>query len=204
LRKYSIDDLQLLASERGGKCLSGKYINGKYKYAWICHNGHDFQAAWDNVQRGHWCPICGNARQLSIKEMQEHARRKGGKCISKKYINNYTKLQWECVHGHQWEATPSSIKRGRWCPECFRVSCGVKQKKTHSIEEFKEIAKNHGGECLSSAVCTTIDRLKFRCSKNHIWETRANSVLYDNSWCPICSRGFNKSKWKEAKNSRKS
>lgn len=193
--KYNINDLQLLASERSGKCLSEKYINNKYKYVWMCQGGHEFKAPWDNIRRGHWCPVCGRAKPLSIKEMQELAKKKGGKCISRKYINNHTKLQWECAHGHRWEATPSCIKRGRWCPECFQISCGAKQKNSHTIEEFREIAKKHGGECLSPDVRTITDKLKFRCSKNHIWETRAGSVLYDNSWCRICARGINKSKW---------
>ncbi|MCP4898302.1 MAG: hypothetical protein GY906_15115, partial [bacterium] len=40
----------------------------------------------------------------------------GGKCLSDTYINTHTKLLWECKQGHQWEAKPSNIKSGRWCP----------------------------------------------------------------------------------------
>jgi hypothetical protein len=50
--------------------------------------------------------------------MQEIATKKGGKCISDEYVNSSTKLRWECGRGHIWDAAPSDIKRGKWCPEC--------------------------------------------------------------------------------------
>ena len=38
--------------------------------------------------------------KISIEEMQEIARKRGGKCLSKKYINAHTKLEWQCANGH--------------------------------------------------------------------------------------------------------
>ena len=39
--------------------------------------------------------------------------------MSEAYTNSETKLRWACAEGHEWEATPSSIKNGeRWCPKC--------------------------------------------------------------------------------------
>ena len=58
---------------------------------------------------------------ITIADMQELARRKGGKCLSEKYITGKLKLVWECEKGHRWEAVPAQIKQGRWCPFCARV-----------------------------------------------------------------------------------
>lgn len=52
--------------------------------------------------------------------MQEIAKRKNGKCLSKKYINSQTKLTWQCREGHIWKAIPNNIKNGKWCPYCAR------------------------------------------------------------------------------------
>nr|MBC8200362.1 hypothetical protein [Candidatus Desulfaltia bathyphila] len=30
----------------------------------------------------------------------------------------HSKLKFQCVNGHIWEAKPNSIKNGTWCPEC--------------------------------------------------------------------------------------
>ena len=60
-------------------------------------------------------------KKLSIEDMQEIARKRKGKCLSDKYINNKTKLEWKCLNGHKWKAIPESIKSGnRWCPVCAR------------------------------------------------------------------------------------
>ena len=58
---------------------------------------------------------------LTIEEMQRIAAERGGKCLSSKYINSNTKLQWQCKEGHEWEAIPASVKRGHWCPFCSGI-----------------------------------------------------------------------------------
>ena len=58
--------------------------------------------------------------KLTIEEMQGIASRRGGKCLSNKYKNNQSKLLWECSKGHQWEAIPTNIQKGKWCPTCYR------------------------------------------------------------------------------------
>jgi len=32
--------------------------------------------------------------------MQQVAKKRGGKCLSEKYVNAKTKLEWECRKGH--------------------------------------------------------------------------------------------------------
>ena len=53
-----------------------------------------------------------------LKEMQEIAKRKGGKCLSNQYINSSTKMKWQCGEEHIWNAISNSIKQGTWCPIC--------------------------------------------------------------------------------------
>jgi hypothetical protein len=57
----------------------------------------------------------------TIKEMQEIARLRGGRCLSEKYVNNVTNLKWQCKEGHVWERTPMLILRGSWCPYCVNI-----------------------------------------------------------------------------------
>jgi len=46
----------------------------------------------------------------------------GGNCLSKQYLGNNVKLAFSCKEGHVWEAVPSSIKQGHWCPECATLN----------------------------------------------------------------------------------
>ena len=42
----------------------------------------------------------------TLKEIQDIAEKKGGKCLSPEYFGNLTPLLWECKEGHRWEANP--------------------------------------------------------------------------------------------------
>jgi hypothetical protein len=50
--------------------------------------------------------------------MQVLANTHQGNCLSTVYINAHSKLQWECIQGHRWKATPHNIQQGQWCPYC--------------------------------------------------------------------------------------
>lgn len=118
-KKLTIEDMQILAIERGGKCLSSEYINTKTPLKWECKYGHQWTATVSNIIYGKtWCPKCDPEKKLTIEEMQKIASEHNGKCLSLKYKNTRTKLEWECEHGHRWKSTPNNIRKGRWCPIC--------------------------------------------------------------------------------------
>jgi len=50
--------------------------------------------------------------------MQELASGNGGKCLSEKYVNRGSKLEWVCKEGHQWKASASMLKNNTWCKDC--------------------------------------------------------------------------------------
>ena len=116
--KLTIEEMQKLAERREGKCLSKKYVNAHTKLKWKCAKGHIWEAKPYSVKQiGTWCPYCAGQHQ-TIEEMQELAESRGGKCLSNEYINNQTKLKWQCAEGHEWEAISNCIKNGQWCPHC--------------------------------------------------------------------------------------
>lgn len=78
---------------------------------------------------------------IYLTEYQDIARKKEGKCISREYKNNRTRLEFECKAGHKFKKRPSSIKEERWCPECA-------ENKKLTLKEFQDVAKNRNGVCL--------------------------------------------------------
>jgi len=58
-------------------------------------------------------------KNWAIGDMKELAERKGGKCLSEKYINAKTYMKWQCADGHVWTAKHNCIRRS-WCPYCSR------------------------------------------------------------------------------------
>lgn len=71
-------------------------------------------------------------KKLTIKEMRKIAESRSGLCLSEKYYNQNTKLRWRCNDGHEWDAIPSSVKYGRWCPIC---SSGITERICRKIFE---------------------------------------------------------------------
>jgi len=62
-RQKMLVEARNLAHERGGKCLSPRYLNAKRLLVWECHQHHRWEATFSNVRsRGSWCPTC--ARRL--------------------------------------------------------------------------------------------------------------------------------------------
>ena len=116
-KKPTMVEIQALAIQRGGRCLSKRYVNNETHLTWVCAKGHTWRAKPANVQTGTWCPFCVGQHQ-TIQDMRRLAESRGGKCLSKSYVRQNSKLLWQCKDGHQWKAVPNSIKNGNWCPKC--------------------------------------------------------------------------------------
>ena len=187
-QKKTIKDCEISANEKGGKCLSTEYINRDTKMKWQCKEGHIWEVAYNNISKSRsWCPECGiissaNKRRGDITECHKIANEKGGKCLSTEYINNNTKMKWECGDGHIWETTFTHIKSSQsWCPKCSGHN-------EITIKDCEISANEREGLCLSNEYIVG-KKIKWKCGEGHEWESlfsRANP-----QWCPYCSGKFN-------------
>ena len=180
-QRLTIEEMQAIAREKGGECLSKEYVSVKTKLRWRCNNcGHEWEATPGNVKTGTWCPKCGGSFPLTIEEMRTIARERGGECLSTEYVNSQTKLRWRCENKHEWEATPGSVRSGKWCARCAdRVRL--------TIEEMQAIAAEHGGKCLSTEYKGAHSNLLWRCENKHEWEATPASIKNQGSWCRQCA-----------------
>jgi hypothetical protein len=182
-KRKNINDMKPLAAEREGRCLSDTYRGARSKLKWKCSKEHQWMATPASVAQGSWCPVCaGNVRQ-TIESMQSIAKERGGECLSDDYVNSQTKLQWRCSEGHQWEATPNKVKSGRWCPTCYNKTRGDFRRL--SLEEMVQIAAARGGRCLSEVYTNNRTKLLWECSQGHTWEAVPSGVK-KGTWCPEC------------------
>jgi len=88
-------------------------------------------SSWENALAcsGLSLSMFRKVRKLTIHDMQEVAKSKNGKCLSKEYVNCDVLLKWECINKHTWMACASSILYQKtWCPVC--------SKNRHSNEEM--------------------------------------------------------------------
>jgi len=193
-QRITIHDMRTLAKERGGKCLSGKYLGGKARLQWECRKGHRWKAVPSSVRMGTWCPVCAGTMRLTIEDMRKTASERGGECLSHEYANGRTKLHWRCAEGHEWWAVPDSIRQGRWCPICGRkelIENRTGKTAPLTIERIRAVAASKGGECLSRTYDGKKTRLLWRCSRGHEWISTYGNIRRGR-WCPTCDRGRNR------------
>lgn len=123
-RRLTLEEMQILARAWGGECLSRRYVNGKTPLKWRCARGHVWKARANRVKpmgyqkRGSWCPTCAHVPKYRIEDMQELARKRGGACLSRTYVNTDLPLRWRCGQGHVWKTVARVVIRGAWCPIC--------------------------------------------------------------------------------------
>ena len=160
-----IKEAKQIAENNGGKCLSDTYYNNRTSLLFQCDKGHQWETNLKTIRKA-WCPICNlligddksnfvkNACKngsLDLKTLNETvyyplyckmAKDRGGVLVSKEYKASDEKLEWRCKNGHEWEATPSNIKGGHWCPYCAQFSseriCATALKKLLGKEFKKE------------------------------------------------------------------
>ena len=183
-----LDRLNSHAAAQGGKCLAMGYKNCMTRVPWQCQHGHTWDATPNNVlYMKSWCPECArNGRRIPLQRLQDHARRRGGRCMSESHYNSSkTKVLWQCKLGHTWEATPGMVLyRDTWCPDCSRKGRTYKRR---SLKDLQEHAASLGGLCLATTYEGVMVCVMWQCYKGHTWLARPNDVLNNKTWCPVCA-----------------
>jgi hypothetical protein len=123
-RKHTVQSMNALAAKKGGKFTSTDFKSVNNKYEWECSRGHRWLACPTDVTKGSWCESCTTIERQEklLKEFQQLAQSRGGACLSKEYIDSYTKLKFCCSEGHEWLARPGNVKNSKaWCPQCAKL-----------------------------------------------------------------------------------
>ena len=151
-----------------------------------------FESPFDRVSgtqkaAGAWCPKCAGNNKSTIDEMRELAATRNGICVSDRYFNSNTKLNWQCEKGHIWEASPASIKSGSWCPHCY--SSLKKTKISIRNEEIKnsinKIENQSNIKCISDYPSSRAMKVQWLCLNTHIFNATVKKIE-KNSTCPEC------------------
>ena len=80
-----------------------EYINNHTSLQWRCHQRQIWHTVLNTIKNQNlWCSQCAGCFKLNINIAKEIALKKGGKCLSEKYIDIDSSLLWECSENHQW------------------------------------------------------------------------------------------------------
>jgi len=188
--------LLVKVNEQNGEILSKEYLTARAPMRFRCQFGHEFVNSAFKINLGQWCKICvfkkrrGKFR-LNIDVFKERANAKGGICLSNEYNGISSKLRFQCVRNHKWEAFPIVILRGGWCKKCGDATNAERMRL--GIEKMRELARSRDGECISDTYKNARSKLEWKCSVGHIWAAIPGNVIKGH-WCPYCGWRVKKGK----------
>lgn len=190
-------------SEKNGITPSEIMTGAKFLAWWKCDQGHEWQSQLRGRKKGN-CSICLNRvllqgfNDLETKSAelakQWNSKRNGSLKPSQVLFNGRSKkLWWQCVEGHEWEATLASRNTGNNCPVCSRqlVVPGVNDMATTNPElalSF-DLVKNFPIRP-ENILAGTAKPFWWKCEQGHSWKAVSNSRFYGRG-CPTCAEyGF--------------
>lgn len=184
------EELRKICTSKGLKLKTKNYLGYEGRYQVECERcGVSYRRGIKTLRRTTGCESCVQkdnlvSMRLGNREMESVAAKYGGKFLGPNYTNVDAKYDWKCNSGHTFTATGYTVRsKSTWCPYCAGTNTGGRLRPT--IQDFKEIARLKGGECLSSEYINAHTKIKFRCKRGHEWEASANSIKRG-SWCRKC------------------
>jgi len=188
--KLTLEQCQRRAQTMRGQCLSTKYVSVGEKLIWKCSQGHEWLASAASVLTSKaWCGRCsairnGILRRRTLKDCNDLAKSRGGKCNSTHYTNNKEKLSWTCLLGHSWQACFNAVKNGTWCEICANEK---KRQDNHlGLAKIQELAAKMHGKCLSQKYVNVYTEMEFECYEGHTFKNKAANIIAGR-WCKLCT-----------------
>ena len=170
---------------------AGTWPNSNQKIWWQCSKGHEWPATVASRATGSGCPYCygryatkeNNLASKYPELLAEWDRERNAGLNPSEFTPHVgKKVWWRCMKGHSWQATVyNRTKNKSGCPVCARNA-----NRKYTIQDINAIANQRGGKCLSKKYTNCRIKLRFCCKEGHVWETRADAILFTNRWCPVC------------------
>ena len=153
----------------------------KDKITVMCSAGHTYQTTYRHiVKRGQRCNVCLKGDTSTHQEVIDNILKEKGHKLQTGYINNRTKVSVICDKGHEYNITPTHIKKGVGCGVC-----GGKDKNKIQ-EDLDKFCDEFNFKRLEDYK-TTHTRIKFSCKEGHEFY-KSPSKLKTSKICSVCAK----------------
>ena len=215
MKKLTIEIMQQIAIDKGGKCLSKKYISTRHLLEWECAKGHRWNAKPYSITNGPWCQTCfprtsvkPNSKKLtdvaSSKLLSEWAYDLNDTTPDQFTSQSKRKVYWRCSSAHVWKTTiQARAIRGDGCPDCYELNRGsivrtskLKKAGTSFAIKFPHLLSewDYDKNDIDPNEIAPYSNYKvfWRCKHNHSWDATIDNRTLNDSGCPFCSNQTSK------------
>lgn len=133
-KRYVSDNAPLMAEwdwEKNNELDFSPYVltlGSNKKVFWKCSKGHEWLAIIANRGKGNGCPYCAGQRAIQGENDLQTVNptlakewnydKNNGLTPMDVMPNSGKRVWWQCIKGHEWQATVESRNYGRGCPMC--------------------------------------------------------------------------------------
>jgi hypothetical protein len=100
-----------------GIVMLGDYSNRATKALFQCSEGHAWETTPGNVMAGTGCRVCAGNVPHTTETVNARIADRGIRMLDE-YVNNHTRVRFDCEEGHTWETAPAGVLSGTGCPIC--------------------------------------------------------------------------------------
>ena len=171
------------------------------KVWWKCKKGHKYDCRISHrTEKGVGCPYCSNQKVCKDnclatthpELLKEWDYTKNGDLDPNTIVAGFhKKVNWICVRGHKWQATPINRSRLKHkCPYCSNQKvCKDNCLATTHPELLKDWDYTKNGDLTPEDVVAGSSIIVWwKCKKGHSWETSPSSRA--RTGCPVCGGGW--------------
>ncbi len=163
---------------------SGKRIEVRCKKC-----GHQWKPIAGSLLRGHGCPACAGAGQISQTDFEKKLKSKRDDVILVgPYEKSLKKTEFKFLNcGHTCSMTPSKVLSMRGCPICAKARKGASQR--YTLEEVKQIVHDLNPKldvATGEAYFNSHTRMRLHCKDCGREFFQSLNKLRRSSQCPLC------------------
>lgn len=181
------DDYVALALRKGYKWLGPVVNSTKAKTRWLCPQGHEVIASFNQLSRRKGqlgCARCYGNQRHQPANYHELAENRGLKWLGPEVKNVGEKTRWRCKFGHEWVTSYFSLScTTRGCPVCSRSA----QK---TAGDYAELADVRGFIWLGPMTANSRQKTGWQCLSGHTWQAPYHDISGGHS-CPHCKDKVN-------------
>lgn len=182
---------------------------GRQKVWWLCEEGHHWEAGIYTRKVGRGCPYCSFKRlwpgfndlaTIDPDLAAEWHPTRNGDLSPRDVMSSVAKVVWwMCPQGHEYQASPNGRSRfgpkgRRGCNICANkvILADVNHLSVTHPELWKELVKDDlSEEQLASIFSGSKQKLTWRCSQGHTWQSLPYPRAMNGNGCPDCAQyGF--------------
>jgi len=166
MKRLNLEFIRSQFSNEDYILLTEEYKNNKQKLKYICPNNHIGLIRWNEWQQGHRCNICGvtkrsDKKKLTVNFIKEEFRKEGYKLLTRRYENQYQKLEFVCPSGHKYYITWKGWKQGSRCKYCKMNEIRLR------FDFVKQAFEKEGYKLLTKEYKNRFQKLEYVCPKGH-------------------------------------